>query len=153
MSKEDYSSLDSILETMYEAISFGIGEEPDWERMKKLFHPDAVIVPPGSAEKKSVTTLEIESFIDGASRHIESQAKFKEKGFLEVEIYRIEEKLGNMASVFSTYQSFYGTEGEKPLQRGVNNLLLINDGKRWWILSLAWEVETGAKKIPDEYLP
>ena len=31
-------------------------------------------------------------------------------------------------------------------------LQLMNDGKRWWIVSLMWEAESDKLKLPAEYL-
>ena len=38
--------------------------------------------------------------------------------------------------------------GDKPFDRGVNSFQLLNDGKRWWIVSIFWDSER-----PDNPLP
>ena len=37
---------------------------------------------------------------------------------------------------------------EKPLVRGINSIQLVNDGKRWWIASVAWDTEREDNPIP-----
>jgi hypothetical protein len=37
--------------------------------------------------------------------------------------------------------------------RGINSLQLMNDGKRWWIVSLMWEGENPKLSLPAQYLP
>lgn len=36
--------------------------------------------------------------------------------------------------------------------RGINSIQLMNDGKRWWIVSLMWEAESDTLKLPAEFL-
>jgi hypothetical protein len=74
-----------------------------------------------------------------------------EKGFRERELARRTEQFGHIAHVFSTYE---GTiEGEEHPMRGINTLQLMNDGKRWWIVSLMWEGESPTLSLPAQYLP
>jgi hypothetical protein len=55
-------------------------------------------------------------------------------------------------NVFSTYEAM--REGDpKPFVRGVNSLQLIHDGKRWWVLTVAWTSETPELPLPAKYLP
>ena len=42
--KEDVSSIDSIINALYEVISGEEGEERDWERERNLFHPEARLI-------------------------------------------------------------------------------------------------------------
>jgi hypothetical protein len=40
-----------------------------------------------------------------------------------------------MTQVFSSYESRHAP-GEKPFERGINSVQLLNDGKRWWVVSI-----------------
>ena len=42
--KEDVSSIDSIINALYEVISGEEGEERDWERERNLLHPEARLI-------------------------------------------------------------------------------------------------------------
>ena len=40
----DVGSLDAIVNALYASVSFEVGETPDWERFRSLFHPAALMV-------------------------------------------------------------------------------------------------------------
>ena len=37
--------------------------------------------------------------------------------------------------------------------RGINTIQLMNDGRRWWIVSVMWEAENPTLALPAQYLP
>lgn len=78
---------------------------------------------------------------------------FETHGFFEREIARKTEGWGNIQQIFSTYESRHDEKDAVPFVRGINSILLFNDGKRWWIMSIAWQEESSALKLPAEYLP
>ena len=53
--------------------------------------------------------------------------------------------------VFSTYEARHAP-GAAPFARGINSLQLLFDGARWWIVTVYWEAESEAVKIPAAYL-
>jgi hypothetical protein len=59
---------------------------------------------------------------------------------------------GNIAHVFSTYESKHAKDDEKPFARGINSFQLMNDGKRWWIVTIFWQGEDDKNPLPAEYL-
>ena len=73
------------------------------------------------------------------------------EGFFENEIARRSENYGGITSVWSTYASRHTKTGE-PFERGINNFQLINDGKRWSVLSILWQGESPDNPIPPQYL-
>ena len=75
-----------------------------------------------------------------------------EDGFREREVHRVEERFGVLVHVFSTYEALRGEE-TKPFMRGINSIQLFNDGKRWWLLTVAWTAETPEQPLPAKYLP
>ncbi len=42
--KKDVSSIDSIIDALYEVISGEESEERDWDRERNLFHPEARLI-------------------------------------------------------------------------------------------------------------
>jgi hypothetical protein len=62
------------------------------------------------------------------------------------------EQFGEIAHVFSTYEARHKQEDAKPFMRGINSIQLMNDGKRWWIVSVYWEAETQTNQLPEKYL-
>ena len=62
------------------------------------------------------------------------------------------EKFGHIAHIFSTYESRRKADDPAPFARGINSFQLMNDGKRWWIVTIFWEAEGPDNPIPAEYL-
>lgn len=148
---EDVASVDAILNAVYDVISGPAGEARDWDRMRSLFLPEARLIPSGQAQDGSTRYLVwgLEEYITTAGEQL------KASGFFERESFRIEERFGNIAHVFSTYESFR-TEDEMEagshFVRGINSFQLLFDGERWWVLQIYWQSETPDQPIPDRYL-
>lgn len=145
----DVSSIDAIIKALYEVISGGIGQKRDWNRFRSLLHKDARL----SATYKSKKTGKFGLYIGTIEQYIAASSPIMEKeGFFEKEIAQRREIFGNVAHVFSTYQSFYKADDKTPFERGINSFQLYNDGTRWWILNILWQDETEDFKIPQKYL-
>ncbi len=148
---EDVASIDAILGALYDVISGPAGEARDWDRMRSLFLPEARLVPSGTARDGSVRYLawSVDEYIANAGGQLEAN------GFFETEAHRVEERFGNIAHVFSTYDSFRTTEEMEagtPFMRGINSIQLLYDGERWWVLQVFWQAETPNHPLPERYL-
>ena len=71
--------------------------------------------------------------------------------FFETPITNRIELWDHMAHVWSTYQSRH-SQGEQPFARGINSIALMNDGTRWWIITVYWESEDKDHPLPEKYL-
>ncbi|MDN3493991.1 hypothetical protein [Winogradskyella bathintestinalis] len=142
------ATIDSTIATLYSVISGDKGESRNWELFKHLFRQDAKLIPIG--EKEGKTTVRYMSADDYKKT---AGTWLVENGFHEVEINRETQVFGNLAHVFSTYESYKTKDDDHPFMRGINSIQLFNDGKRWWILNLYWQQESKANQIPDLYLP
>jgi hypothetical protein len=144
---KDVESIDAIVGALYDVISGPVGQPRDWNRMRSLFVPTARMIPVG-VRPDGVALMRLL----GVGDYIASSGPILlEKGFRERELARRTEQFGHIAHVFSTYE---GTiEGEEHPMRGINTLQLMNDGKRWWIVSLMWEGESPTLSLPAQYLP
>lgn len=144
----DVASIDSIIAALYDVISGPAGKKRDWERFRSLFVPGARLIPTrllptGSYESQAV---DVAGYIAATSRRLERD------GFFEREIARRTETFGHIAQVFSTYESRRKAEDPVPFARGINSIQLMNDGKRWWIVSVFWQGEDRTNPIPKKYL-
>lgn len=145
---EDVSSIDAILAATYDVISGPAGHQRDWDRFRSLFYPGARLIPTGKRQGESVVTSRVIS----PDEYVERSSAFLEKeGFFERSVANHVDRYGNIAQVFSTYESRHNVADE-PFQRGINSFQLMNDGKRWWILTIMWQGETPDNPIPAEYL-
>ena len=142
---EDGKSIDSIIHAMYEVISGPAGAR-NWQRFHALFLPQAILATVFRKEgqiRHAVMTPD--DYVRGSAPY------FQQHGFFESEIARQTEQFGNITHVFSTYASRHDAKGD-PFERGINSVELLNDGTRWWILTISWDSERPDNPIPSHYL-
>lgn len=142
----DATSIDGVIDAVYEAISGARGVPRDWDRLRSLFHEDARLVPVirGDDDQSTNRVLTLEEFIEIA------RPAFENDGFYESEVSRRIDRFAHIAHVFSTYEARRAKD-EEPFIRGINSIQLVHDGKRWWILSITWDTERKGNPIPEEY--
>ena len=145
----DVSSIDAIMKAVYEVISGDAGKPRDWDRFRSLFHPDARLIPSGKNQQTGLVSARVLTPEDYIKR---VEPVFAKDGFFEREKARRIEIFGNIAHAFSTYESFHSLSDKKPFVRGINSFQLLNDGTRWWIITIYWQGETAENPIPKEYL-
>ena len=143
---EDVESIDAIVAALYDVISGPAGEARDWNRMRSLFIPGGRLMPVGPRGPGAVgmRLLEVNDYI------ALSGATLERVGFTERELARRTERFGHIAHVFSTYEG--RAETEDMVVRGINSIQLVNDGTRWWVVSVFWEAETAENPLPAEYV-
>ena len=145
----DVNSIEAILAAVYDVISGPAGKKRDWDRFRSLFYPGARLIPTGKRPNES----EIKARVLSPEDYIERSAPFLEKeGFFERGVSNKIEHYGNIAHVFSTYESRHKADDSQPFQRGINSFQLVNDGKRWWVMTILWQGEAPDTQIPAEYL-
>ena len=144
----DVSSVDSIIAAVYDVISGPAGKKRDWDRMKSLFIPGARLIPtsPKQTGGYGSRVLTVDEYIQRASGF------FDKEGFYERESSRKTEEFGQIVHVFSTYESRHAPEDAKPFQRGINSIQLMNDGTRWWVVTIFWQGEDDKHPLPEKYL-
>jgi len=145
----DVESIDAILTAVYDVISGEAGEARDWDRWHTLFAEGATLSAVVGAQDGSYrrVTMTPASYVEG------SGASLEQNGFVEAEINRVTEGYGMIAHAFSTYESYRSASDEEPFARGINSFQFMNDGKRWWVVSVYWQGEGAANPIPGKYLP
>ena len=145
---EDVDSMDSIIKALYDVISGPIGQKRDWDRFRSLFVRDARM---GAAVRMGNGSIRYFGFT--VEQYITADDPIMtEKGFFESELHRHADTFGNMTQVFSTYESRWKKDDPKPFERGINSFQLMNDGKRWWVVSIYWQGEDDKLPLPDEWL-
>lgn len=145
----DVATPEAIIRAMYESISGGKGVERDWARFRTLFVDGARMIPTGFKPDGSYGPLvwTLEEYIKEAGPGL------MKDGFFEKELFRRGDEFGHIAQYFSTYDSRITEADPKPFQRGINSIQLLNDGKRWWIVTVFWARERPTIPIPAKYLP
>ena len=142
---DDVKSVDAIIHAAYEAISGPAGTR-DWNRFRSIFLPQARFTEVGKGEDGGTIIISwgVEDFIRDGS------AIFAKEAFYENGIVNEAAGYGNMRQVLSSYES-RRAPGEKPFQRGINSFQALNDGKRWWIVSIFWDSERPDNPLPEKF--
>lgn len=146
---EDVASAEAVVSAIYDVISGPATSERDWDRFKSLFVPGAHLIPTGlnpDTGAPQVLYMTPDEYVSGAADVFKRPG-----GFFENEIGRTSEVYGNIAHVFSTYESLREGESE-PFMRGINSFQLFNDGNGWRIVNVYWQAETPDNPIPKRYL-
>ena len=145
----DVASIDAIITAAYDGISGPAGKKRNWNRERSLFYPGARLIPtakPGANDDIAPQMLDVDGFIARVEPY------FEKTGFYEKEIARRTEQFGQIAHVWSTYESRRNPSDPEPFMRGINSIQLFNDGERWWIVSIYWQQEGTECPIPAKYL-
>ncbi len=146
---KDVGSLDSIMKAVYASISGDAGQKRDWDRFRSLFYKDARLIPTG---KNTQTGIASARAFTPDEYIAQAEPYFAKEGFFEIEKARSVDSYGNIHHVFSTYESRHAASEKVPFARGINSFQLLNDGKRWWVITIYWQAETPENKIPEKYL-
>lgn len=143
---EDVLTIDGIVAATYDSISsagpHGFG------RLRALMLSGARLMPMVRVSDGSIAVAShtVDEFVAIAQRALEKE------GFFEREISRRVERFGNVAHVFSTYESRRAPTDAAPFARGINSIQLVFQYGRWWVVSILWQDEALGEKIPAEYL-
>jgi hypothetical protein len=143
----DVATVDGIIAALYDTISGTAGQPRDWDRLRSLFKPEGRMVVHGPNKEGGMNTriMKVDDYIERVG------PLFAKEGFFESELSRNSQQFGQIAHVFSTYEARHA-KGDKPFQRGINSIQLVNDGQRWWVQSLLWQGESEKNPLPAEYL-
>ena len=144
---KDVSTIDGMIKAYYDIVTISKGQPRQWDRDHTLYIADMRFVAMG-VDKQGQPKAAIMSHQEFVDRSDAMMAR----GFFEKEIHRVSERFGNIAHVWSTYESRDTADGPVTA-RGVNSIELFWDGKRWWIANAIWDEERPDNPLPKEYLP
>jgi len=147
---EDVRSADAIIAALYDVISGPAGQPRNWDRMRSLFIPGARLIPATTRTPEGVVRPRVWSVDDYIAQ---AGAGLERNGFFEREISRATDTFGSVTHAFSTYESKRTAQVEKPFARGINSIQLLNDGQRWYVVTIYWDSERPNNSIPAKYLP
>jgi hypothetical protein len=144
----DVASVDAIIAALYDVISGPAGQTRNWDRMRSLFIPGARLIPTSRAQDGTIRhrVMTVDDYITQVGPNLERS------GFFEREIGRTTDTFGNVTHAFSAYDSKRTAQDAQPFARGINSIQLLNDGKRWWVVTVFWDIERPDNQIPAKYL-
>ena len=145
----DVASIEAIIAALYDVISGAPNQNRDWDRFRSLFTSGARLIvgapaPDGRVPSRNFT---VEEYVVVADPFL------KRDGFWERQIARRVERYGNVAHVFSTYESRVKSPDTQPFSRGINSIQLVTNGERWWVVTILWDFDRPGNPIPAQYLP
>lgn len=140
----DVASIDAIIAALYDVISGPAGQARDWDRFRSLFAEGARLIPTAIRPDGSrvMRVWSPEEYITQVGGQLEAN------GFFEREIGRATEEFGQVAHVFSAYDSKRTLADPQPFARGINSIQLRHDGTRWWVVTIFWDSERDGNRIP-----
>jgi hypothetical protein len=133
---------------LYQLISGPAEHERPWDEISSLFLPGARIRMEVEEEKEAVRSADwsIDEFARDAGAH------YRRAGFWENEISRRMDRFGNVAHIFSTYESRVDNPESPPVARGINSIQVLKREGSWRIASIIFHIEQPDVPIPAEYL-
>ena len=144
------ATLDQLVEAIDAAVS-GPGNQ-DRTCFRGLFTADARLIPIRIAPDGTATPriLTVQDWIDLV-------AKRGDAIFYERQVKVSAETWDHMAHLWSTYETRTTPDGKPPegkvIDRGINSIQAIFDGKQWHIIQIVWQAQTPANPVPEKYLP
>lgn len=151
----DVDTIDHIVASLYDVISGPAGKPRDWDRFRSLFLPDGRLAPirPEAPAAAGRPARKGDAFILTPDMYVERDDPFfKANGFFERSVANRVEEFGNLAHVWSTYESRHAASDATPFARGVNSIQLVHAQGRYWIASIMWDDERPGLTLPDKYL-
>ena len=139
----DEFQIQATVLAVYNVLSGPAGRR-DWDRFEGLFAPGGWLTVVKSDGPLVMTTKE---FIERVTPNV------KDKGFFERPVATRLLRYGDMAQVWSTYETREAASDEKPNARGINSFELVRVGKEWKVLSILWQKEDAAHPIPPQFAP
>jgi hypothetical protein len=147
---EDVGTVDALIKALYQSTAGPIGKAREWDRFRSLFVAEARMIPirhaPHGEAGNDLLTMPVESYIQINKNY------FEKGGFFETEAARRTETFGNIAQVWSTFESRRSKEDPQPYARGVYSIQLAFNGQRWFIINVMWDTEQEGVKLPEKYL-
>jgi hypothetical protein len=126
-------SISHLLDQLYAVISFEEGNEPNWQGLQELFSTHARIT---RITPEGTDYLDRSSFLE-MTRHLVEIGAYT--SFYEFEVARTIEQFGDIAQVWSFYETRRNRDACGALGRGVNSIQLIRDRGAWRVLGLLWD--------------
>ena len=141
--ENDTKTIDALMRASYEVVSGEKGTKRQWERDNYLHHPKAVYSY-FDKKKQEQVVMTLQEF------HKETDDMVFNTAFYENEINREVRIFGNIAHVWSTYETRL-VKGGKVERRGINSIQLIFEHNRWYIISWIFSAETNNNLIPKTF--
>lgn len=145
----DAATPEGLVRALYDRVSSEPGTTPDWDRVRRAFLPQAIVVLRTSRDSTTVFTLD--GFVQDFVNFIE-RANVRVTGFRERVLSTEALVFGDIAHVLVLYEAHI-PDSARPPQQGVDSFQLIRRDGRWWIVSVTNEIPTAERPVPAVLQP
>jgi len=147
----DVSTIEGVIGALYRSVSFEAGGEPDWQLLRSLMLPEAVLAQPVRGSE-DIELLTVDQFIDRFKEELDS-SMLRKTGFHETVARVSTTSFGRTAHCHVVFEPRTDPASVEPLGRGVDSVQLVRTGGRWWIAAIATELERPGQPIPEAFTP
>lgn len=140
------ASPEAVVTSLYQSVTFQAGKTVDWEKVKSLFIPQAVIVLRSSPTEMSVFSRD--GFVADFVGFIK-QAKLEDRGFEEKILAAKTMVSGDIARALVHYAA-HVPGSSRPPQEGIDAFSLMKRDGSWRIVSVVNEVIRPGVPVPEE---
>jgi Putative lumazine-binding len=137
---------EDVVRALYRVVTFDAGKDVDWEQVRALFIPEAVIVL--RASRTSMNVLNRNTFVDDFVRFIRD-AKLEDQAFEETVVAIKTQETGDVARSTVHYAARIPSR-DRPAQHGIDVFLLMKTDNQWRIVSIVNEIVRPGVDIPEE---
>jgi len=137
---------ENVVRALYRLVTFDAGKNVDWEQVKALFIPEAVIVL--RASRTSMNVLNRNTFVDDFVRFIR-EASLEDRAFEETIVAIKTQETGDVARSTVHYAARIPSR-DRPAQHGIDVFLLMKADGRWRIVSIVNEIVRPGVEVPEE---
>lgn len=143
--QKSFETPEEVVTEIYNMVSFEAGTTPDWDKVKALFHDEAVIVL--RASRTEMKVLSVDAFVADFVTFIQ-QFRADTPGFVEKVVSVKPVVFGNIAHCFVVYEASIPNR-PRPPQRGVDSFQLAKLEEGWRIVSIVNEVVFPGREMPE----
>lgn len=145
----DVATPEALLTALYDVISGPAAQPRDWDRFRSLFYPGARLLYAQTtpAGEEFLHPMTVDDFV-----RIVTPIYATGGGFWERDVGHRIDRFGNVAHVFTAYETRRSAPDGPVVARGINSVQLVRHEGRWWVVNLAWDTERPGNPIPPEML-
>lgn len=130
----------AIVDACYNLISFEAGSEPQWERFRTLFLPEAVLALRVFPDDEAVTVMDLDAYMVKQMRE-----GMKEEGYSETVVRRAEMTYRDIAECRILFQMQFG---DAEPYTAIDIFQIVRRSGRWWIASIVSDVLKPGEPVP-----
>lgn len=142
-------SAEAVVRGLYGLVTFGPDATPDWDAVRELFLPEAVVIL--RTGRDATTVFDVDGFIADFVGFAASPAVV-ESGFEERIVALHATEYGTLAHVWVLYEAHI-PGSNRPPQQGVDSFQLARRDGAWRIVSIVNELVVAAGAPPAVLVP